>query len=383
MMNLRKNISLIKNKTVLLRTDFNVPLKNKKVEDDFKIVQSLETIRFLSRYNCRIIIVSHVGKPKGVRNQDLSLLPVAKRLRNLAHQNVDFCSWEDDLSLDTAIAKIKPGGILLLENLRFFSGEEKNGKMFARRLAKMADFYVNDAFAVSHRNHASVSALKSYLPSFSGFLLEREVNNLKKIIKAKTPLLVVMGGAKLTTKMPLIKKIYKKADHILVGGALANNFLLARGCEIGQSLYDPKSLNLAKNKIFKNKLIVPHDVVVRGGKWGKVSVKNALNVSKKDIILDIGPETISLFSSFIVRANTIIWNGPMGYYENKNFREGTMAVANKISARSRGKAFGLAGGGETVAAIRLAKAYDDMDWVSTGGGAMLAFLSGEKMPGLK
>ncbi|MDD5071572.1 MAG: phosphoglycerate kinase [Patescibacteria group bacterium] len=370
-------------KRVFLRTDFNVPVEKGKVADDYKIMASLPTIRFLLRYRAKIIIASHLGRPDGRREKKYSLAPVARHLGGLLDEKVRFSDDCTGLAAGTAVGKMKPGEILMLENLRFAKGEEKNDKKFAKELAGLADIYVNDAFANSHRKHASMAAIKKYLPSYAGLLLAEEVENLNKIIYPRQPLIAVIGGAKIGTKISFIRKLSQKSFKVLIGGALANNFFAARGMEIGKSLADKKSVALAKSLKAKN-ILLPVDVVVSGKKDGRgpVKVKNDFRVNKNEAILDIGPKTVRLYSSFLKKAQTIIWNGPMGMFENEHFKHGTLAIARVIASRSRGRAFGVVGGGETIAALKMTGMEDYVDWISTGGGATLAFLNGEKMPGL-
>ncbi|MCG2701368.1 phosphoglycerate kinase, partial [Candidatus Parcubacteria bacterium] len=302
--------------------------------------------------------------------------------------------------------KLKEGEIMFLENLRFHKGEEQNDKKFAKQLSRLADIhpapfgqlsnniknilpkrrgvYVNNAFAVCHRKHASVSAIKKYLPSYAGFLVKEELENLSKVLSPQKPLILIIGGVKIGDKIKLIKKFSKKAHRILIGGALANNFFAAHGIEIGKSTVDIKSIAFAKK--FKDKnIILPVDVLASNRKDGKSrpKLKNVYKINKNEYILDIGPKTVKLYSGFIKKAGTIIWNGPMGMFEEDGFKHGTLSIARAIAFRSRGPAFGVVGGGETVEALKATKMIDYVDWVSTGGGAMLAFLSGEKMPGLK
>ncbi len=393
-------VKKIAGKKVFLRADFNIPLKNGKVEDDFKIAASLPTIRFLLRYKCRVIIGTHLGRPlkqagkktgRQENKKEYSTKPIARRLGELLGRKVKFIDDCVGPKVREAASGMKEGEILMLENLRFYKEEKENDKEFARELASLADIYVNNAFAVSHRAHASVSAIKKYKPAYAGLLLENEVLSLKKILTPRKPLVVVIGGAKIKTKLPMLKKIRRNAGKVLVGGALANNFLSALGYEVGRSLVDEENIKLAK-KIYSKykflgnkKIILPLDVVVSKRKdgGGKVSVKDIDKVNKSDVILDIGPRTIKLFSAFIKEARTIAWNGPMGKFESDHFRHGTLSIARVIAARSTGTAFGVVGGGETVEALKMTKMMDYVDWVSTGGGAMLAFLGGEKMPGLK
>jgi len=369
---------------VLLRADFNVPLEGDKVRDDYKIAAGLPTIRFLLRYRAKIIIASHLGRPEGKKVKKYTLLPVAKHLSKLLGVKVEFVDSCLGFKVGTAVGKMEEGKIIMLENLRFEKGEEKNDKKFARQLAALADIYVNDAFANSHRRHASMSAIKKYLPSYAGLSLFEEVENLNKIIQPKPPLVAVIGGVKIGTKISFIKKISQRSFKVLLGGALANNFFAARRMEIGKSLVDKESVALARKLRAKN-ILLPVDVVVSDKKdgSGEAEVRNTFKVKKNEIILDIGPKTMRLYCRIIKKAQTIIWNGPMGMSEARHFKYGTLSIARAIAARSRGRAFGVAGGGETIAALKMTKMEDYMDWISTGGGATLAFLSGEPMPGLE
>jgi phosphoglycerate kinase len=366
-------------KVVFLRVDLNVPIKNRAIKEDYKIVAALPTIRFLLRHNCRLIIATHLS------DSGATVRPVAKRLAELLDKKVQLITDYPGAKAEAAVGKMKPRDIVFLENLRFNKGEEKNDKSFARSLARLADIYINDAFASSHRDHASVSAIKKCLPSYAGLLLEKEILNLGKISQPRAPLISIIGGAKMETKVALLNNLARKSERILIGGALANNFIAAHGFAIGKSLADKASIKMAAGLIKRHKnIILPVDVLVgKKMKGARPQLKPINQVQKDDIILDVGPRTVKLFASFIRQANTIIWNGPLGYYENEHFKHGTLSVARVIAARSTGRAFGVAGGGETVEALKITKMADYVDWVSTGGGAMLAFLGGEKMPGLR
>lgn len=385
-----RKVKKIAGKKVLLRVDFNIPMENGHIQDDYKIVASLPTIRFLLRYKSKIIIATHLGRPDGEKIKKYSLKPGAKRLRELLGEKnhpvsrVKFINDCIGFKVGNEVSKLKEGEILMLENLRFYKEEQKDNKEFAKQLANLADIYINDAFANSHRKHASMNAIQKYLPAYAGLLLEEEIKNLYKIIHPKKPLIVVIGGAKIKTKIRLLKKISKKGAKILIGGALANNFLKAYNLEIGQSLIDKASLSFAK-KFKKKNILLPIDVLVRQAKEakGKPEVKSVDKVGKEDIILDIGPETIRLFSNHIKKAKTIIWNGPMGKFEEEHFKHGSLAIARVVAARARGWAFGVVGGGDTIKILKMTKMQDYVDWISTGGGAMITYLSGEPMPGLK
>lgn len=390
-----KDYKKIKETTVLCRCDFNVHIKNKKIKDDNKIIAALPTIRFLIRYKCKIILMTHLSDSKKdkksmSKRESNSTKIIANRLSKLLNQKISHINDCVGDKVQEKIKSLKPGQILLLEDLRRNPGEEKNDKKFAKQLAKLANIYINDAFAVSHRNHASVSSIKNYLPSYAGLLVEKEIKNLNKILKPNKPLISILGGSKVSTKAPLVKNLSKKSEKILLGGALVNNFFAANNYETGKSLIDTDSIKIAKN-IKKKDIILPIDVLTTAESWKKIkegknikiSIKKPTEINKKDIILDIGPETINLYNQYIKKAKTIIWNGPMGYFENKKSKQGTLAIARSVALKSGGKTFCVVGGGETVDALKMTKMYGEISWVSTGGGAMLTYLSGGKMPGLK
>lgn len=365
-----------KNKKVLLRLDLNVPIKNGKVLDDFKIKASLDTINYLLKQKANIIILSHLGRPEKV-DKNYSLTPIAKRLKELIGE---------DINLVSSISEAKKhswsqGTLLMLENLRFFSQEEKNSSVFAKNLASLASVYVNDALAVSHRKHASVDKIKDYLPAYAGILLEKELNNFSYVLKPKKPLVLVMGGIKISTKAALLKNFEKKADYILLGGGLANTFLYAQGYEIGNSVFEKDGKKYISKLKEKQKIILPVDLLVKT-RSGSVALRDVDKVRKTDIVCDIGPKTIVNFCKILQKSKTIIWNGPMGKFEEKSFKHGTLTLAIAI-ATLKDKAFSLLGGGETIKALEMSKMESQVNWVSTGGGAMLSYLSGEEMPGLK
>ncbi len=379
-----RQVKKLTGKKVLLRADFNVPVADGQVKDDYRITAVLPTIRFLLRYRCRIIIIAHLGRPGGKKQAEYSLRPVAGRLGELLGREVKFIDDCIGFKAGNKVSGLQEKDILVLENLRFEAGEEKNDKKFARQLAAYGDIYVNEAFANSHRKHASMAAIKNYLPAFAGFLLQDEVENLNRIRQPRAPLVVILGGLKVATKAALLKKFCGRAFKILLGGVLANNFLAARKMEVGQSVVDRKSIALAK-KFKDSNIVLPLDVVVSEKKSGgrKAALRPVSGVKERDVIFDIGPETIGLYAGYIKKAQTIIWNGPMGKFEEDSFRYGTLSVARVIAARSRGRAFGAVGGGETIEALKMTKMMEQVDWVSTGGGAMISYLAGEKMPGLR
>ncbi len=376
-------------KRVLLRADFNVPLKNGKIIDDYKILQQLPTIKYLLKKQSKIIIVTHLGRPAVASfNKEFSTKLIVAHLAKLLNKKVKHINSCIGFAVGNIVSKMKNKDIIMLENIRFEKGEIENGKGLAKNLALLADIYVNEAFAVNHRAHASVSAIKSYLPSYAGLFLEQEIIHLNKILRPRKPLVIIIGGAKITTKIPLINRLHKKAFRILIGGILANNFLAAHKFEVGRSLVDEKSIKFARAIIGRQKknkkIILPKDVIVSNKQiGGEARVRNVNKVKKLEYIYDIGPETIRLYAEFVKKASTIIWNGPMGMFEENNFKYGTLSIARLVAARSKGKAFGVVGGGETVEALKITKMSNYVDWVSTGGGAMLTYLGGGKMPGLK
>jgi 3-phosphoglycerate kinase len=404
---IRKQGKRLAAQTILLRVDYNVPISfskadKPKITEDYKIIASLPTIRFLTRYKCRIVLLTHLGDPQNdpASRQKYSTKFIADYLSKILGKKVAYVDGVTEPHVMARINQLQPGEIILLENIRFYPGEEKNDRQFAKQLAELvsdkpqngswplkktiAASYVNDAFSVSHRNHASVSMIKKFLPSYCGLLLERELENLEKVRFPQSPAVAVMGGAKVSTKIRLINNLMKRYDRILIGGAMANNFLAAQGHAVGKSLISTEDVLLAK-KINNKKLVLPVDVIVNSklDGQGKTKIKAFSDISRNEIILDIGPQTIRLFSALIRTANTIIWNGPMGKFEIDQFKYGTIGIAHMIAARSSGKAFGVVGGGETVEALKMTKMFEHVDWVSTGGGAMLAYLGGENMPGLK
>jgi phosphoglycerate kinase len=352
-----KSVKSFKNKTVLVRADFDVPLKGNKIVDDIRLKTLIPTVEYLLVKKAKqVVLVGHLGRPKGKVDKKLSLAPIVKYLRK-EFKDLDFINSPDEKS---------DSQIVVLENIRFFKQEEKNDKKFAKQLSKLADIYVNECFSNSHRNHVSVDAIQNFLPSYVGLHLEKEISNLSLVKdKPKKPLVLVVGGAKIETKLPVINSFLDKAEYILVGGAVANNFLLARGENVGKSLIDTKYLSEAKKilKKFKNKVILPVDYVI-----------------EKDKILDIGPRTIMLFNGIIKSAKTIIWNGPMGNFEKKKFANGTFKIIEGILNNT--KADIVVGGGETGEVLKGQKVSKNV-FVSVAGGAMLEFLAGKKLPGLK
>ncbi len=395
----------IKNKTVLLRVDLNEEINEKgKLVDNFRIQSIVPTIQFLRKHNAKVIVLSHAGRPEGKWNNQLSLKPMAECLAQFL--KTKFVETEDkvpDYPIDhlvfvkgdvtkpavrKTIASIPSKDVVMLENLRFYSSEDDNADAFAKTLASLGEVYVNDAFAVCHRQAASVVAITKHLPSFVGPCLEKEIKNLSYLInKSKSPFVLMMGGIKISDKAKTLTKLGQRADQILLGGGLANIFFAAEGLSIGESVIEKESVQLAWSlmKNFKDKLVLPKDVAVYDTQnpSAKAIVRNRYDIHPTEKICDIGPKTILEYSKILKGAKTICWNGPLGYFEKKPFRAGTMAIAKVVGGVSKGKAFAAAGGGETVAAIRQAHQFEYFDHISTGGGSMLEYLAGNKLPGVE
>jgi phosphoglycerate kinase len=387
-----EQIRNLKNKRILVRVDYNVDIERGKVTEPERIERSFPTINYLVKNKAKVILMSHLGKPEGKRNEKYSLRPVANYLDRQAKRPVYFI---DDCIGNTVKQKIEDlnaGQILLLENLRFYPGEEKNDAKFARELASLADFYVNDAFAVCHRAHASVAAITQYLPSYAGFNLIDEVKNLSKLLSGfKRPAVAIIGGVKISTKIKVLENFLKKYDKVLIGGALANNFFAARKYKIGKSVFEKDFVGLSKKILtkYKNKIVLPLDVVITNkiDKSGKKEIVKVADLNKqknkKFYIVDIGPKTELHFENFIKSASTFVWNGAMGVFEVPQFSHGSDYLAQIMAMQARGDAFGVVGGGETIIIIKRNHLENWFDFVSTGGGAMLEFLEGKVLPGIK
>jgi len=344
----------------------------------------LPTIKYLLENNAKIILMSHLGSPGGKTDEKLRLSPIQDKLTELLDLSVvkaNDCIGEE---IEEWTKEMQIGEILLLENLRFHAGEEENDEKFAAQLAKLGDIYVNDAFGVCHRAHASVSVITKFIPPYAGLLLEKEIEILAKAIESpEKPLAVIIGGAKVLTKIKVIKKFLDIADNILLGGALANTVLHAKGLAIGSSFIDKKAIEKIKEfEITSAKLHLPVDAVVSTDKSGRAEarIEPIGKIGEKELILDIGPETEALFGEIVKAAKTVVWNGPMGLFETEKFSHGTKAIT--LSIISCG-CYSIIGGGETVAFINKNSWTDKFSHVSTGGGAMLKFLAGERLPGLE
>jgi len=371
-------------KKVLVRADFNVSLdKQGNVLDDFRLQATLPTISHLKQQNARIILMSHLGRPKGKVVPELSLEPVRIKLEKLLNQSVKLAPDCAGASVEQLAAEMSDGDILLLENLRFHREEENNDEVFAKQLASLGEIFVNDAFGVSHRAHASVQAITKFLPSCAGLLLEKEIKNLAAVRdNPQHPLCAVIGGAKISTKIKLIQSFLNKAEDIILGGALANTVLHAQGVAIGRSFFETEILpELKKLELTSTRIHLPVDAVLCENQQGVGSFRVGAvgSTGEQELILDIGPDSQKLFALVIARAKMIVWNGPMGLFEAESFDGGTIAVARAIINSG---AYSVVGGGETVAFLEKLGFIDKFSFVSTGGGAMMEFLSGEELPGI-
>lgn len=371
-------------KKVLVRCDFNVAIQDGKILDDFKICASLETIKYLLGQKAKIILVSHLGRPEGKIVESLRLDSVKNRLSELLKVKIVKTNKCVGPEVQIAVGELKDREVLLLENIRFNPGEKTNDDGFAKELAGLGEVYINDAFGDSHRAHASIVGITKYLPAYAGFLLQKEVEILSRVKdNPERPLTVVIGGAKISTKIRLIEKYLEKADNVILGGALANTVLHAQGMAIGKSFIEEGVLpEIRLLKITDTKLHLPVDVIVSSDKSGngECRVSAVGNISGEELILDIGPETENIFDSVIKTSKTILWNGPMGLFEIEKFSHGTRAIVESIAGCP--DCFSVAGGGETACFIENLGLVEQFDHVSTGGGAMLEFLAGDQLPGI-
>ncbi|MCM2316341.1 MAG: phosphoglycerate kinase [Thermoanaerobaculia bacterium] len=375
---------------VFYRVDYNVPMEDGRVTDTTRIEETLPTLSFMREREARIVIAAHLGRPKGQRNEKYSLKPVRDTLAEMINVEVQ---WADDCVGPDAVAKAKalpPGGVLLLENLRFHAEEEKNDPEFAKQLRELADLYVDDAFGGAHRAHASiVGVAELYEPSkrAAGFLMVKELDFLQKITNvSERPFVAVLGGAKIAGKIEPLEAMIKLADHVLIGGGMANTFLAAKGNALGASLVDAESLPVATKILAANeraKLHLPTDLVLGDNVKAPTKVRIVdvgSEIASDEMAADIGPKTIESYAAILSSAKTIFWNGPMGVFETKEFSAGTLAVAKAVSHAG---AISIVGGGESVEAVNESGYADRISHISTGGGASLEFVSGEALPGVE
>ena len=389
-MNNIKDQENLNQKIVLLRLDLNVPLKNGAITDQTRIDKILPVIEFLLKKKSKIIVISHIGRPKGKIKKELSLKPICENLEKKINQKIKlvdkniFEIKKEDLFESTS------DKIIFLENIRFYEAEEKNDLDFSKHLASLADIFVNDAFSCSHRAHASIDKITKFIPSYAGLQLNLEVNALTKITsKIKKPITCIIGGSKISTKINIIKNLIPKFNSIIIVGGMANNFLKDNGQNIGKSIFEKnvgeivykiRDLAIKKNC----KLVFPIDFGVGKSVDGGCLYKKINQIEDDDIILDIGFETMALIEQIIKSSKTILWNGPAGYFENQNFAVGSYKIAEAISNSTKeGKLYSVVGGGDTVAVINKLKLFESYNFVSTAGGAFLEFLEGKELPGIK
>ena len=385
-----RNEKNLNKKKILLRLDLNVPLDNGKIIDTTRIDKILPTLNFLNQQNTKIIILSHVGRPNGKVLKNLSLKPICIDLENklslklkLIKKNINDIKNKDYFNNFSE-------KILMLENIRFYAEEEKNDDKFAKHLASLGDLYVNDAFSCSHRAHASVNKITEFLPAFAGLQLETEINALKKVTtEIKRPITCIIGGSKISTKIEIIKNLIPKFDNIIVVGGMANNIINYKGFQIGKSIKE-ENCKIIIEEIFKTsinhscKITYPEDVLVGKNMDDKSQVKELDRIEKDDLILDIGPKTIKKIKDIIEISNTVLWNGPAGYFENPNFANGSYEIAKAIIKKNKDRSiYSVVGGGDTIALINKIDAFKNFNFVSTAGGAFLEYLEGKELPGIK
>ena len=388
MKNLRE-LKDLENKKVLLRLDLNVPLKDDIIEDETRIDKILPVLKFLLKANSKIIIISHIGRPKGKINPKLSLKPICENLENKLNEKIKFISKDLRKINNIDLFKNLSENILVLENIRFYLEEEKNDLEFSKNLASLADIYINDAFSCSHRAHASVVNITKFLPSYPGLQLSSEIEALKKItVNIENPITCIIGGSKISTKIGIIKNLIPRFDNIIIVGAMANNILRYKNFSVGKSIYENKCEDIIK-KIFdiskkhSCSIVYPDDVVTGKNLNSEPIIKELKNIQDSDMILDIGPKTIKKINSIINSSKTVLWNGPAGYFENPSFAKGSYEIAKSIVKKyKKDSIYSVAGGGDTIAILNKVNAIHNFNFVSTAGGAFLEYLEGKKLPGI-
>ena len=377
-------------KYVLLRLDLNVPLNNGIVTDQTRIDKILPIINFLLSKNSRIIVISHVGRPNGKKNNNLSMRPICKNLEDKINKKIKLINNDIFKLKKEDLFKDKEDEIIFLENIRFYKEEEKNDSSFAKQLASLADLFVNDAFSCSHRTHTSVSKITEFLPSFAGLQLEAELNALKKVTsEIKKPVTCIIGGSKISTKIGIIKNLIPKFNNIIIVGGMANNILHHKGNEIGKSIKEENCEAIIEEIFEKSKqhscsITFPIDVLVGKNLKSNSEVKELNEINEDDLILDIGPKTINTIKKVIEKSETVLWNGPAGYFENPNFANGSYEIAKAIVKKNKNKSiYSVVGGGDTISLINKINVIKNFNFVSTAGGAFLEYLEGKDLPGIK
>ena len=381
---------VLKGKKVIVRVDLNVPMKSGTITESSRIIKILPTIKLLIEKEAKIIIFSHIGRPKGKIVNGMSLEPISKKLSDLLKIDVLFNKNQINEKTSSEINKIPNGSVMMMENIRFYEGEEKNEDFFSKKISSLGDIYVNDAFSCSHRAHSSIEGITKYIPSYCGLQFVEEINALKRITsKIVRPVTCIIGGSKISTKIKIISNLIKDFDNIIIVGGMGNAMLKNTGVDIGKSICDDGYKDLVKEILEKSsmhdcKIYYPLDIVVSKTLDGNGMIKEVNEVNKDEMILDIGPKTITSIKDIINKSNTVLWNGPAGYFENPNFSNGTKEILEIIAhKRSKNKIYAVAGGGETVAVINKFNKLDSFDFVSTAGGAFLEYLEGKELPGIK
>ena len=380
----------VQNQKIILRLDLNVPLKDKVIQDDTRIALCLPFIKELVEKKAKIIIISHLGRPKGVKVPELSLMPVYKYLKKSLQTNIYFFMGNLDEEVQNKFSHLKEGEIILLENIRYFKEESNDDENFSKKLGSLGDIYINDAFSCSHRKQASIHNITKFVKhSYAGPLLKKEIEAINLVIQnKKEPVTCIIGGSKISTKINVISSLIEKVNNLIIVGAMANNFFVYNNLKVGKSLIEENTQEIIRKiyeKAEKNmcEILIPEDCVVSTSFNGNGESKNLDAILKNEIILDIGPKTLESIKNKINQSNTVLWNGPAGYFENENFMTGTMYIANAISKNSENKSLiSILGGGDTLAAINKSKNKLSFTHLSTAGGAFLEYLEGKDLPGL-
>ncbi|MBA1340128.1 MAG: phosphoglycerate kinase [Pelagibacterales bacterium] len=386
---LDKNL-ILKGKKVIVRVDLNVPMKNGSITEISRIVKILPTLKLLIEKEAKIIILSHIGRPKGKVVNGMSLEPISKKLSDLLNAKVLFNKNEINEKTLIEINKIPNGSIMMMENIRFYEKEEQNDDFFSKKISNLGDIYVNDAFSCSHRAHSSIEGITKYIPSYCGLQFIEEINALKKVTSEITkPVTCIIGGSKISTKIRIILNLIKIFDNMIIVGGMGNAMLKNTGINIGKSVCDDGYKDLVKEILEKSKthncsIYYPLDIVVSKELNGNGIIKEISEIDNDEMILDIGPKTIASIKDIVNNSNTVLWNGPAGYFENPNFANGTKEILEIVAnKKSKDKIYSVAGGGETVAVINKFNKSDSFNFVSTAGGAFLEYLEGKELPGIK